>query len=208
MYVIELLEADEGGIELVDPSWCKPFLQLFFRGGGGARGYHDHRLRSVAKSLRSKRIQRIFNVAEKQLSLWQNFSEWTLGWNWLTKNGFEKNTFKKGIGWMMNSFFCRSGRRSTPQKNQIAAGNFAHRLFDKSLQWRQWQYWLELVHHLFMPRCILTFLCYSYDGYNTGNARNTRDTNTVRIPHPAGVVGENVLEGHRLSIAIDYLVDF
>jgi hypothetical protein len=25
MYVIELLEAEEGGIELVDPSWCKIF---------------------------------------------------------------------------------------------------------------------------------------------------------------------------------------
>lgn len=23
MYAIELLEAEEGGIELVDPSWCK-----------------------------------------------------------------------------------------------------------------------------------------------------------------------------------------
>lgn len=30
LYIIELTEADEGGLELVDPSWCKHLLMILF----------------------------------------------------------------------------------------------------------------------------------------------------------------------------------
>ena len=68
LYIIELTEADEGGLELVDPSWCKHLLMILFSSCGAREHRHRNDLdagrRLGVRNAAERRALRVLGVLE------------------------------------------------------------------------------------------------------------------------------------------------